>query len=201
MFLFLPLMPISSYLTLIAFWWRTGFACTLLRLGHWPSKDPISYLLYFILLSMTGFIIYLYISFLYLFGCTGSLLRHAGSLDAACGIFLAAACGIQFPDQRWNLSPLHRECGVSATRPPGKSPCHFLADSPHPFRSVPLSFWCLLLSLDTMMVLPTSVWKEVVILGPNFFFSSHCQVKPWTAIHWECRAWDQNREDQGWGSE
>ena len=50
-----------SYLTLIAFWWRTGFAWTLLRLGHWPSKDPTSHPLYFILLSMTDFIYYLFI--------------------------------------------------------------------------------------------------------------------------------------------
>lgn len=196
-------MPISSYLTLIAFWWRTAFAWTLLRLGPWPSKDPISNPLYLILLSMTDFIIYL---FKYFFSL--SIWLH-WVFVTACRV---SRCGVWdlFRCSKWNLvpwpemelGPLHRECGVSATRPPGKSPCHFLADSPHPFKSVPLSFWCLLLSLDTTTVLPTSFWKEIVILGPNcFVFFPQCQVKPWAAIHWECRAWGQNREDQGWGSE
>ena len=31
------------------------------------------------------------------------------------------ACGIQFPDQRSNPGPLHWECGVLSTVPPGKS--------------------------------------------------------------------------------
>ena len=35
---------------------------------------------------------------------------------------LVAACGIQFPDQRLNLHPLHWECWVLSTGPPGKSP-------------------------------------------------------------------------------
>ena len=35
---------------------------------------------------------------------------------------LVAACRTQFPDQRANLDPLHWECRVLATRPPGKSP-------------------------------------------------------------------------------
>ena len=46
----------------------------------------------------------------------------------ACGIFLAvicellvAACGIQFPKLELNLGPLHWECGILATGPPGKS--------------------------------------------------------------------------------
>ena len=34
---------------------------------------------------------------------------------------LAAACGIQFPDQRSNPGPLHWKHGVLATGPPGKS--------------------------------------------------------------------------------
>ena len=55
---------------------------------------------------------------------------------AACRIFVAArvifqlwqagcsvvARGIQFPDQGSNPGPLHRELGVLATGPPGKSP-------------------------------------------------------------------------------
>ena len=32
------------------------------------------------------------------------------------------ACGIQFPDQGSNWGPLHWECGVLPTGPPGKSP-------------------------------------------------------------------------------
>ena len=48
-------------------------------------------------------------------------LWHAGSLVAAREL-LAAACGIQFPDQGSNPGPLHWECRVLATGPPGKSP-------------------------------------------------------------------------------
>ena len=43
-----------------------------------------------------------------------------GSLLVACEL-LSAACGIEFPDQGSNLGPLHWECGVLATGPPGKS--------------------------------------------------------------------------------
>ena len=45
------------------------------------------------------------------------LLRHARSLVAACEL-LVVACGIQFPDQRWNLGSLLWEWGVPATGPP-----------------------------------------------------------------------------------
>ena len=45
-------------------------------------------------------------------------MRHAGSL--------VLACRIQFPDQGWNLGPLHWERGVPATGPPGKSLRPFL---------------------------------------------------------------------------
>ena len=48
-------------------------------------------------------------------------LQHTGSSSAACEL-LVAACGIQFPDQGSNPGPLHWECGVLATGPPGKSP-------------------------------------------------------------------------------
>ena len=34
---------------------------------------------------------------------------------------LAMACGIEFPDQGWNLGPLHWECKAFATGPPGMS--------------------------------------------------------------------------------
>ena len=34
---------------------------------------------------------------------------------------LVAACGLKFPDQGSNLGPLHWECGVLSTGPPGKS--------------------------------------------------------------------------------
>jgi len=50
---------------------------------------------------------------IYLFGFT-QVLVMARKL-------LVAACGIEFPHQRLNLSPLHWEHGVSATGPPGKS--------------------------------------------------------------------------------
>ena len=46
-----------------------------------------------------------------LFNCARSQLQHVGPL--------VVACGIQFPDQGWNLGPLHWEQGVSATGPPG----------------------------------------------------------------------------------
>ena len=36
-------------------------------------------------------------------------------------IHLVAACGIQFPAQGSNTGPLHWECRVLATGPPGKS--------------------------------------------------------------------------------
>ena len=38
-----------------------------------------------------------------------------------------AACMIQFPDQGWNLGPLHWEHKVLAIGPPGKSPQIFLS--------------------------------------------------------------------------
>ena len=34
---------------------------------------------------------------------------------------LVGSCGVYFPDQGSNLGPLHWECGVLATGPPGKS--------------------------------------------------------------------------------
>ena len=49
-----------------------------------------------------------------LFGCARSRLQPVGPL--------VVACGIQLPDQGWNLGPLHWEQGVSATGPPGR-PC------------------------------------------------------------------------------
>ena len=48
-----------------------------------------------------------------LFGCTGSQVGYMGSL--------VAACGIQFTNQGLNPGPLHWECRVLATGPPGKS--------------------------------------------------------------------------------
>ena len=52
---------------------------------------------------------------IYLLLCTRSQLQHAGS-----SVFIAA-CGMQFPDQGLNPGPLHWECGVLATGPPGKT--------------------------------------------------------------------------------
>ena len=43
---------------------------------------------------------------------------------AHCGMWglLIVACGIQFPEQGWNLGPMHWEHRVLATGPPEKSP-------------------------------------------------------------------------------
>ena len=69
------------------------------------------------------------------FGCArsqlrlvGSSLRHAGALVVACRL-LVVACGIQFPDQGWNLGPLHWERRVLPTGSSGKShtiPCSLI---------------------------------------------------------------------------
>ena len=53
------------------------------------------------------------IFYIYLFGYMGFLVVGFE--------LLAVACGIQFSDQRLNLSPLHWEFGILATGPPGKS--------------------------------------------------------------------------------
>ena len=50
----------------------------------------------------------------------GFLVAAVGSSVVACEL-LAAAHGIQFPDQGSNPSALHWECGVPVTAPPGKS--------------------------------------------------------------------------------
>ena len=69
------------------------------------------YMVYVLTLFFNNFIS------IYLFGCTGSQLWYAGSL-----IFIVV-CRIQFPDQGWNLDPMHWKCEVLPTGPPGKSPC------------------------------------------------------------------------------
>ena len=43
-------------------------------------------------------------------------------LAVAFRILLVVACGIWFPNQGSNLSPLHWEHGALTTGPPGKSP-------------------------------------------------------------------------------
>ena len=53
------------------------------------------------------------------FGCAGFLLWHEGSLVATRKL-LAVVHGISFPDQGWDPGPLHWECGILATGPPGK---------------------------------------------------------------------------------
>ena len=58
---------------------------------------------------------------IYLFSCTRSQLQHAGSLVETHEP-IAAAYGIQFPNQRSIPGPWHWEGRVSATGPPGKSP-------------------------------------------------------------------------------
>ena len=72
----------------------------ILRFLHFPTPTTSAYIFVFK-------VIY--------FGCTGSwvfLVAHR----------LRVSCGIQFPDQGLNLSPLHREHGVLSTGPPGRSP-------------------------------------------------------------------------------
>ena len=81
---------------------------------------------------------YSYFSNIYLFSCTRSWLLHVGSLIfvAACRIF---HCSMQtLSCSMWDLvpwpgiepGPLHWECGVLATGPPGKSPMGGLISSP-----------------------------------------------------------------------
>jgi len=77
------------------------------------EKDLISYDLeginiYF--LKINGFIFYLINIYLFLFICLNQV--------------LVVSCGVQFPDQGLNPGPLHEECGILATGPPGKS-LHF----------------------------------------------------------------------------
>ena len=62
---------------------------------------------------------------------------------------LAAARGIKFPDQGWNLDPLHLECRVLALEPSGKS-LHLvfiqIINMPH---SLPGTFLCISLLSGT----------------------------------------------------
>ena len=55
--------------------------------------------------------------------CIGSYLPLVGSyfLAAAHEILVVCVWGTWFPAQGSNPGPLHYECGVLATRPPGKS--------------------------------------------------------------------------------
>ena len=55
----------------------------------------------------------------YLSGCTGSQLRHPGLHSV-----FTTACGVQFPDQGWNLGPLRceRSLGRWSTR---EGPPHY----------------------------------------------------------------------------
>ena len=99
---------------------------------------------------------------IYLFGSTGSQLRHAHSL--------VAACGVQFPDQRSNSGPLPWEQRVLATAPPGKSVLIFLVHTlahsfqmfkkevshsqynfpPYIFSLVAFKFFCLFLVFSSL---------------------------------------------------
>ena len=87
------------------------FSCLVLpHFEEWECGVPLTILL-------------LLFIFIYLFGCAGSQLWHGGSSVAAYQL-LVAACGIQFPNQMLKRGPLHQECGVLATGPPGKSLTH-----------------------------------------------------------------------------
>ena len=75
---------------------------------------------------------------LYFFKClsgrVGSRLRQAGPLAGAWE-HLAEACGLWFPDQGLNPDPLHWECRVLATGPPGKSSTRCTSQLRLPYQS------------------------------------------------------------------
>ena len=61
----------------------------------------------------------------FFFYCTQFQSQHTRSLVKACRLLLVA-CRIQLSDQRLKPGPLHWECRVLTTGPPGKSLCDFL---------------------------------------------------------------------------
>ena len=122
-----------------------------------------------------------------LFGCTGSLLWHAGSL--------VVTRGIQFPDQGSNPGPLRWERRVLATGPPGKSlnitfflfffQRHFLKDTvPVHFHPViPALFYSLFIfigcvSLSSLPRMLGSNGCSVLISTCSVQFSSVAQSCP-----------------------
>ena len=79
-------------------------------------------LVYYIFLSHV-YLLYIFFIYLAVPGLMQDLqssLQHVGYLVVACKL-LAVACGIYFSDQGSNSGPLHWECRVLATGPPGKS--------------------------------------------------------------------------------
>ena len=86
-----------------------------------------------------------------------------GCLDAACGVFLVKACGIEFPDQGSNLWPLHWECRVLATGPAQK-PCY------HCFLKTLIHHWArsFALFLSNSLLLPGTKGNPPN-LGPMIF--------------------------------
>ena len=71
-----------------------------------------------------------------------SQLQHAGSLVEACEL-LIATCGIEFLGQGSSPGPLHWECRVLVTGPPGKSHKGFKYSSDGPWEKyVPFSLGC-----------------------------------------------------------
>ena len=96
---------------------------------------------------------------------------------------LIAACSIQFPDQGSNPGPLHWECGVSTTRPPGKSPREIpfecLLDPAMFFFSEPCNGSSYQLIQDTNFSQYSPTWSGLPFLS-NFIFrysllcSLHC---------------------------
>ena len=83
--------------------------------------------------------------------------------------------GIKFPDQGSNLGPLHWECGILATGPPGKSQCGPLLKS---LLSLLLYCFCFrfwFLGLEAREILVPPLRME---LTPP---ALEGKVNPWTA--------------------
>ena len=66
-----------------------------IKLSHYYICDDDLWLVIFLIFTY----------FIYLRGCTGSELWHAGSLAVVCRL-LVVACGVWFPNQEWNSRPL-----------------------------------------------------------------------------------------------
>ena len=106
--------------------WCTYTHTHLDTLTHHFLKNWISLLFSCLLFFKIFILLIIYLAVLGLSCSTGDLqssLQHVRSLVAACEL-LVAACGIQFPNQGSNLSPLHWELGVLDPGPPGKALIH-----------------------------------------------------------------------------
>ena len=91
-------------------------ASSLPLLLYSPATENGLYIILLILCSEFNFFKYS----IYLFGCTGSLLWHVGSLVVACKLVVETWDLIPWPGIK-SRPPLHWEHGVLATEPSGKS--------------------------------------------------------------------------------